>query len=62
VEKLIAKIKAVAAKEAACDDEDFTVCDYASGNLDDAYDLGTRHGEIIFARQLLDMLRKADVA
>jgi hypothetical protein len=62
MEELIAKIREVATMTAACDDEDFTVCDYASGNLDDAYELGTRHGAIIFARQLLDMLRKADAA
>jgi hypothetical protein len=46
MEELIAKIKEVAAKEAACDDEDFDLSDYAAGNIDDAYSVGYGHGEI----------------
>lgn len=58
MEKLIQKIKEMAAKELATDDEDFEVDDCAGGNIDDAFSSGYEEGQISFARQLLEMIKE----
>lgn len=44
----------LAAKELPEDNKDFVVDDYAGGNIDDAYDMGSRAGEVRLARELLE--------
>jgi hypothetical protein len=63
MEKLIQKIKETAAKEALGDDEDedSSVYDCCGGNIDDAYSAGCEDGEVIFARQLLEMIKARDL-
>lgn len=55
---LIEKLKKLA--EQGCWDDGFTVestiDDYAGGNVDDAYEGGTRSGETLLAREILDEL------
>ena len=51
--EMVEKLKVLAAKTAACDDEDFTAYDYCGGNYDDAYDVGSEDGEILLAREIL---------
>ena len=46
----------LAEKKIAADNEDFMVDDYAGGNIDDAYSLGERAGEVLLARDILGML------
>ena len=36
--------------------EDPDIYNWTGGNLDDAYDLGAAHGQILFARKLLKLL------
>jgi hypothetical protein len=55
IERLKAELQRLAAKKAWCDAEQFFVDDYAGGNINDAYYGGCNDGEIILARQLLDM-------
>lgn len=56
MDKLIKMIRKVASQEVCADEDDFMVDDYAGGNIDDAYSLGTDHGEVYFARQLLELI------
>lgn len=56
LDNMIAGLKKMAASTIGCDKDDFMVDDYAGGNIDDAYDMGTRHGAVELARELLDQL------
>ena len=51
--EMIEKLKALAATEAACDDEDFNPYDVSGGNFDDAYYAGSSDGEILLARMIV---------
>ena len=55
---LIAKLKTFAESRVFCDDdgEDVIVDDYAGGNIDDAFYLGERQGEVMLAREILDAI------
>ncbi len=53
-EKLIEKLKTLAAKKAACEHEDFSIYDYSGGNFDDAYRIGCQDGEIGLAQEILN--------
>ena len=55
-EKLLERLKHLAADTAWCDDADFLVDDYAGGNEDDAYYGGYRDGEILLARAVIQAL------
>jgi hypothetical protein len=46
-------LESVSKRECWFDDDDFSPCDYAGGNYDDAYYGGSDDGEALFARQLL---------
>ena len=61
MQNLIQKIKEVADKNVRSDDPDFAVYDYCGGNMDDAYSAGCEDGEVIFARQLLELLKERDL-
>lgn len=56
IEEMIKKIKEKAEKTACTDNDDFNIDGYAGGNIDDAYSLGCDDGEILFARELLEMI------
>jgi hypothetical protein len=56
MEKLLEVLRAKAIQTANFDDEEFFVDDWAGGNIDDAYTLGSSDGEIAFARQLIEIL------
>ena len=58
LEKLINKIKEVAARKLRSNDPDFNVDAWAGGNIDDAFDLGLTDGERMFAQELLEMIEK----
>ena len=49
------RLRRIAAQKCSSDDEHFSVYDYSGGNYDDAYSIGTDHGEIWFARHLLKL-------
>lgn len=49
-------IEPIAKQECSIDDPDFLVCDYAGGNIDDAYDIGFTHGEVSLARRIVKLL------
>lgn len=54
--KIIAALELVeerAKKRISSDNEDFEVIDYSGSNINDAYDLGSGHGQTDFARDLL---------
>jgi len=53
VDQLYTTIKTLAEQAAVKDSEDFIVDEYAGGNVDDAYSIGFRDGQIALARQLL---------
>ena len=58
-QEYIEKMKQLAAtKIAADDDEDFMVEDYAGGNIDDAYELGSNHRKVIAAREFVNELER----
>ena len=57
LDELIATVEKKAEETAWCDDEEFMVDDYAGGNMDDAYQGGIRDGEIVAAREFLELLR-----
>lgn len=42
-------------------DDDFMVCDYAGGNIDDAYELGRQHGENDIAETIALHIRNLKV-
>jgi len=54
-EKMIERLKKIARSECYFDDEDENkvVYDYSGSNVDDAFDLGERQGEILLARDIL---------
>ena len=56
--QMIEKLKKLARAECYYDDEDddVTVDDYAGGNIDDAFAVGEKAGEVILARDVLDSL------
>lgn len=61
------KLKAIAAliaspasKTPTCDQEDFVVYDWCGGNVDDAYAIGSRDGEIILAQQIEAILNQSE--
>ena len=41
-----------------CEEEDSIVDDWAGGNIDDAYELGVKDGQIIMARKILKALHE----
>lgn len=49
-------LERLAARKCWCDDKEFMVDDYASGNVDHAYSGGAADGETILARKLLGQL------
>lgn len=49
-------IEPIAKKECSIDDPNFCVCDYAGGNIDDAYNMGREHGEVSLARRIVKLL------
>ena len=51
--KLKSRLDWLAARKCWADDDNFSVEDYAGGNLDDAYAGGERDGETLLARNLL---------
>lgn len=53
----IEKLKNIASKKMASEDEDFEPCDFSGGNFDDAYYMGTTDGEIEMARTVLTWLK-----
>lgn len=56
--ELIAKLEKLAKKETLCDsDPDSVVYDYCGGNVDDAYCMGQKDGEIYLAREVLEALK-----
>jgi hypothetical protein len=57
-EMFIARLKDLARGECYYDDpdEDKIVDDYAGGNIDDAFDVGERAGEVVLARDVLDAM------
>ncbi len=57
-EQLIEKLKKLAQSECYFDneDEDTVVDDYAGGNVDDAFSIGERQGEILLAREILSSM------
>lgn len=57
MEELLQKIKDTASKSARCD-EDYNAFEDSDGNFDDAYSNGLEDGEILFARELLDIVNK----
>lgn len=56
MDELLKKLKELAAKEVAGNDEDFNAMDASGGNFDDAYELGRDDGKIVLALQLLPMV------
>lgn len=58
--KIVELIEKTAGQKTSLDCDDFSVYDYSGGNIDDAYSIGTVHGEIIFARELRQLLNEAD--
>lgn len=48
----------IANRACTLDDPDFMVDDYAGGNVDDAYQCGYEHGEIMLARELLKQFKE----
>jgi len=54
LEKLKEELEKIYQEKCWSDDPEFMVCDYASGNVDDAYYGGVKDGEILFARHLLN--------
>lgn len=57
-EKIIERLKALAAKKCWEDDEEFLVDDYAAGNMDDAYSGGVTAGQVTLAREILNILNE----
>ena len=57
-EQLIEHLKTLARRECFYDneDEDVMVDDYAGGNVDDAFQLGERAGEVMLARVVLEAM------
>lgn len=53
---LLKLVSDLAKVKIAVDNDDFMVDDYAGGNIDDAYALGERAGEVQLARDIKDML------
>lgn len=47
-------------EDESTDDDPFLVCDYAAGNIDDAYSLGNDSGRVEFARELKEILSQHD--
>jgi hypothetical protein len=58
IKELIAELKRLSEKTCNADDDDFIVNDYAGGNIDDAYDIGVEHGEILLSRKLIKLLEQ----
>lgn len=56
MDELIAKLKVLAVKTAATDNDDFSAYDYSGGQPDDAYEMGCEDGEIALAREILPMV------
>lgn len=55
---LYIKIQELANQIASRDNKDFMVDNYAGGNIDDAYGIGFIDGQIILARELLDLIHE----
>lgn len=55
---MIERLKKLARSECYYDDEDEDkfIDDYAGGNIDDAFGLGERAGEVMLAREVLEAL------
>ena len=56
---LIEKLRKLAARKLPSEKEDFTVDDYAGGNVDDAFGMGVEDGEVRLAREVLTVLGAA---
>lgn len=52
-EQLRLKLEKLAEREISADNVDFNIFEASGGNYDDAYSIGTNHGEVWLARQLL---------
>lgn len=54
--EMIESLKKIARDDCFYDDEDEDVCvdDYAGGNVDDAFQIGERAGEVMLARSVLE--------
>lgn len=46
-------LEPLARRKCPSDDPHFDLCDYAAGNIDDAYEAGVYDGEALLARQVL---------
>jgi hypothetical protein len=55
-EIMINRLKKLARSECFHDDEDGTIDDYASGSIDDAFEVGEEAGKVILARDVLQSL------
>jgi len=56
MDKVLELLRKIAKQQTWYDDPDFLVCDYAGGNIDDAYYGGTTDGETRLARGILAMI------
>lgn len=57
---LKAKLEELAGKQSVGDKDDFEAYSYSGGNVDDAYEMGMRDGEIYLARELLALFIEND--
>jgi hypothetical protein len=54
-ESLKTMLLKLAKQKISLDNNDFSVLDYSGENIDDAYAIGLRHGEVLLAREILDL-------
>lgn len=57
LEKLKELLERKAAGTGSYPYDDFVVYDYSGSNVDDAYEMGIRHGEVDFAQELLEWMK-----
>jgi hypothetical protein len=57
-EQIKKRLEQLAKRNCWSDNEDFSSCDYSGGNFDDAYNGGLKDGEVLLAREILEMLNK----
>lgn len=56
---LLHDIETTASEEITPDlNEDFEPRSCSGGNFDDAYEMGIEHGRVLYARELLDMVKE----
>jgi len=61
VDKIRELVEPIAARDCPpLDESEFMVCDYAGGNIDDAYEIGQDAGEVSMARQVVILLNKGE--